>query len=277
MRIKKFSKLLSFIITLTLMVNFYLPTTVYADTTTTTSYIGATSDIHHKIPNLTEWLSNLKSTSLSLDYMIFGGDYVGPNDAESCVSAVNNQYSGTTSILAKGNHESGKKGTYASGLVVNNSNYAIYVMDSSSKSFTTTDINNLKSSLDSIKSSTPVFVVSHCPIHYFGKRATGDASTLLTLLNNHSNVIFLWGHNHTVKDTNYGKVKVKGDTIQCSESSSEVPINFTYANMGSMKQGNNGAYGLLMDLTNKHDTTNINFYYKDLSGKTVSNYSVNIS
>lgn len=276
MKIKKFSKLLSIIIGLILMVSLYSPAIVYADTTTT-NYIGITSDIHGNTSNLTTWLSNLKNTSTSLDYMIFGGDYVGPKEAESCTSAVRSQYNGTPSILAKGNHEVGKGGTYASGLVVNNSNYAVYVMDSSSKSFTTTDMNNIKSSLDSINSSKPVFVVSHCPIHYFGKRETGNASELVTLLNNHSNVIFLWGHNHTVHDTNYGKVKISSDAIQCSKSSSAIPIKFTYANMGAMNQGNNGAYGLLINLTKGSNSTNIKFDYKNLSGKTVSNYSVPIN
>ena len=276
MKIKKFSKLVSIIIGLTLMVSLYSSPIVYADTNITNN-IGITSDIHGNISNLTTWLSNLKNTSTSLDYMIFGGDYVGPKDAASSASSVSNQYNGTSSILAKGNHEVGKGGTYASGLVVNNSNYAVYVMDSSSKSFTTTDMDNIKSSLNSIKSSTPVFVVSHCPIHYFGKRATENASILITLLNDHSNVVFLWGHNHTVHDTNYGKVKISGDTIQCSKSSSEIPIKFTYANMGAMNQGNNGAYGLLINLIKGSDSTNIKFDYKNLLGKTVSNYSVTIS
>lgn len=274
MKMKKFNKLLFFII-LTLLVSSYAPT-VYSETVKDTTYIGVTSDLHHKISNLTQWLSNLKSTTTSMDYMIFGGDYVGEDDAESYVSDVKSQFSGTSSILAKGNHDKGKGGKYDSGLVVNNSNYAIYVMDSSSKSFTTDDMENLKSSLNDINSSKPVFVVSHCPIHYFGKRTIGNSEDLLSLLNNYGNVIFLWGHNHSQNDTNYGTVKVKGDTIQCSKSSSAVPINFTYANMGSMKQGNNGAYGLLINLINSNDGTNINFYYKDLSGKTVSNYSVNI-
>ncbi|WP_236887388.1 hypothetical protein [Clostridium argentinense] len=46
--------------------------------------------------------------------------------------------------------------------------------------------------------------------------------------------------------------------------------------MRSMKQGNNGAYGLLINLINSSGNININLYYKDLSGKTVSNYSVDI-
>lgn len=276
MKIKKFSKLVAIIVGLTLMVNLYSSSIVYADTTRT-SYIGVTSDIHGNISNLTTWLSNLKNTSTSLDYMIFGGDYIGPQNAAACTFAVNSQYNGTLSILAKGNHEVGAGGTYSSGLVVNNSNYAVYVMDSSSKSFTTTDMNNIESSLNSINSSTPFFIVSHCPIHYFGKRTTGNASILVTLLNNHSNVIFLWGHNHTVHDTNYGKVKISGDTIQCSKASSEMPIKFTYANMGAMNQGNNEAYGLLINLIKGSDSTNIKFDYKNLSGKTVSNYSVTIS
>lgn len=276
MKRKNFSKILSFIIALTLAFSFHFSKAVYADTPDTNRYIGVTSDIHHKFSNLSTWLSNLKKSSESLDYMVFGGDYTGPEDAETCISEVKKQFNKTPSILTKGNHESGKGGTYASGLAVNNNYYAVYVMDSSSKSFTESDMKNLKASLDSINSSKPVFVFSHCPIHYFGKRATGNASELLTLLNNYSNVIFLWGHNHTVEDTNYGTVKVKGDTIQCSKSSSPVHINFTYANMGCMKQGNNGAYGLLINLINKNNSTDINFYYKDLSGKTVSNYSVKI-
>lgn len=273
---KKFNKLILFII-LTLVVSFYAPTTVYSQTVEDTKYIGVTSDIHHDISNLTKWLSSLKSTTTSMDYMIFGGDYVGQTDAESCVSAVKSEFSGTPSILAEGNHDKSKGGKYDSGLVVNNNDYAVYVMDSSSKSFTSSDMENLKSSLNHINSSKPVFVVSHCPIHYFGKRTIGDAEKLLSLLNNYENVIFLWGHNHSQGDTNYGTVKVKGDTIQCSKSSAAVPINFTYANMGSMKQGNNGAYGLLINLINSSGNTNIKFYYKDLSGKTVSNYFVDIS
>ncbi|KRU26760.1 calcineurin-like phosphoesterase [Clostridium sporogenes] len=276
MKMKKFKKLLSFII-LTLLVSFCFPTTVYSKTVKDTRYIGATSDIHNKIPNLEKWLSNLKGTTTSMDYMIFGGDYVGGDSAGDCVSAVKSQFSGTPSILAKGNHDKGRGGKYDSGLVVNNEDYAIYVMDSSSKSFISSDMKNLKSSLDQINSSKPVFVVSHCPIHYFGKRTIGNADKLLSLLNNYSNVVFLWEHNHSQKDTNYGTVKVKGDTIQSSKSSPKVPINFTYANMGAMAQGNNGAYGLLMSLINSGGNTNIKFYYKDLSGKTVSNYSVDIS
>ncbi|MEG1313608.1 MAG: metallophosphoesterase [Bacilli bacterium] len=277
MKIRKFTKLASFIVGVTLMMSFYSPTIAYADTNSTTKYIGTTSDIHGNTSNLKTWLSNLENTATSLDHMIFGGDYVGPKEAKSCTDAVTSQYKETPSILTKGNHESSKGGTYDSGLVVNNSNYAVYVMDSSSKSFTKSDMDNIKSSLDSINSSTPVFVVSHCPIHYFGKRTIKNAPELVTLLNNYSNVIFLWGHNHTVHDTNYGKVKISGDTIQCSKSSSEVPIKFTYANMGAMNQGNSGAYGMLVTLTKGTDGTKITFDYKDLSGKTVSNYSVNIN
>lgn len=276
MKMKKISKIVSFIVGLILMVSFYSSTIGYADTVSTTKYIGTTSDIHGNISNVKTWLSNLENSTTSLDNMIFGGDYVGPKDAKACTDAVSSQYKGTPSILTKGNHESSKGGKYDSGLVVNNSDYAVYVMDSSSKTFTTTDMDNIKSSLDSINSSTPVFIVSHCPIHYFGKRTTENAPELVTLLNNYSNVIFLWGHNHTVHDTNYGKVKISGDTIQCSKSSPEVPIKFTYANMGAMNQGNNGAYGMLINMTKGTDGTTVIFDYKDLSGKTVSTYSVTI-
>lgn len=128
-----------------------------------------------------------------------------------------------------------------------------------------------------MKPSVPVFVISHCPIHYFGKRSTKNASELVSLLNNYNNVIFLWGHNHTVNDTNYGKIKKSGDTIQYSKSSSPVAIKFTYGSMGAMNQGNNDAYGLLMKITKESNSKKINFEYKDISGRTVSSYLITIN
>ncbi|MFL7795545.1 metallophosphoesterase family protein [Clostridium chauvoei] len=67
--------------------------------------MGTTSDVHGDISNLKSWLSNLDKDSKPLDYMIFGGDYVGPKEAENCVKAVNEESQGTQVILAKGNHD----------------------------------------------------------------------------------------------------------------------------------------------------------------------------
>lgn len=276
MKLTKVKKLKLFICVLLIGISLFSSTIAFADSNSDIHYIGTTSDVHGNISNLKSWLSNLDKDSKPLDYMIFGGDYVGPKEAENCVKAVNEESQGTQVILAKGNHEIDEGGSYDSGLVVNNDDYAIYVMDSSSKSFTKTDMDNIKSSLKSIKPSVPVFIISHVPIHYFGERSTGNASELLSILNDYNNVIFLWGHNHTVHDTNYGKIKKSGDTIQYSKSSSPVVINFTYGSMGAMSQGNNDAYGLLMKITKESNSKKIDFEYKDISGRTVSNYTINI-
>ncbi|HPK35118.1 MAG TPA: metallophosphoesterase [Oscillospiraceae bacterium] len=249
--------------------------TVFAEGTPT-YFIAFTSDVHNNTSNLQTWLNrSMSSGTTTLDYMVFGGDYEGFTVAAQCVSIVSSTYSGTPSVLVKGNHDN-DGGTYAAGLVYSGSDYAIYSVDSSSQSFSTTEISNLDAALKTIDPSVPVFVASHCPLHYFNSRTTGNAAAMVEVLNNYPNVIFLWGHNHTVNDTNYGTVKVAGNTIQCSSTSSPVTINFTYANFGAMNAGTQNAYGMLATLAKTSSGTTIDFDYKNLSGTTTSSYSVTI-
>lgn len=94
------------------------------------------------------------------------------------------------------------------------------------------------------------------------------------MLNDHENVIFLWGHNHTIGDPYYGSVMTKGFKIKTRSSGPEQTINFTYLAHGSMMDGNNGAYGLLASMRNESDGWQIDFSYRNLSGKVVSGGSV---
>ena len=257
------------------------PLTAYADTTT--RYLAFTSDVHDNTEDLEIWLEHLSNVP---EYVIFGGDYsyTGATTAADCAGIVAGIYSGAGCVLARGNHDTGSG--YDEGLEVSNDDYAIYALDSTNGilegAFTSDDRDNLKSALESIDSSIPVFVVAHHPIHYYGGRTTQNASAMIDLLNDYSNVIYLWGHNHSVNDVNYGTVKFAGDELQYTGSSSDKKvINFTYANLGciykSSSQDIKNANGLLAKITNDGSDTEVDFFYKDLNGNTVFTYPENNS
>ncbi len=245
-----------------------------------TYYIGVTSDVHDKITDLQTWLNSIHGITSTLDHMIFGGDYTYTSDpatqAAACSTAATNTFSGVDVVQAKGNHDT--TGSYDSGLVYNGSDYAIYVfdLDASSQTISLDKINAADAALATVDSTKPVFVVSHYPLHYYTSRTTVNASALVDVLNQYPNVIFLWGHNHSLNDPWYGVVKKDGDTIQCASSLSPVTIHFTYANMGSIYAGTNNAYGLLISFTKDSGDTTVNFRYTNLSGTTTSEYSVTI-
>jgi hypothetical protein len=268
----------------------------------TTSHIGLTSDIHGATSNLTAWLDKLNDTTLALDDFIFGGDFDYTESkcnetAAACVTEVNTAYPGTPIFTTRGNHdvsdalEFTNKGTapitgstesnigYNTGLVYNGPDYAIYIMDSSSQAFLNADVDALSDALDTIEASDtskPVLVVSHIPIHYLSAaRYSGNTAYLLSALNPHPNVVFLWGHNHSQNDPEYGVVRKAGYSIKYT-SSNTMPITFTYGSMGAMLNGVNSAYGLLLTIVKDQAGATVTFEYKNLSGATVSTNSVTI-
>ncbi len=253
--------------------------------------LAFTSDVHGETGNLATWIDKLHNDVSTLDRMIFGGDYPNRmNDgaswstAQECVNVVRTAYGADIPcVLVQGNHDSQFSSNFDKGLVYD-ADYAVYAMDPSASgysswSFNKSDINKLAEELQDIGGSKPVFVVSHFPIHFckgnqFGDREVGYADDLLTVLNDHENVIFLWGHNHTIGDPYYGSVMTKGFKIKTRSSGPEQTINFTYLAHGSMMDGNNGAYGLLASMRNESDGWQIDFSYRNLSGKVVSGGSV---
>jgi hypothetical protein len=230
--------------------------------------------------------------------MLFGGDYpvrgrdegIAHEIAAQCVSIVNDVCEGTPSILARGNHDSGgtykaddpQSGTYDSGLVFNGDDYAVYVVKADEdnlyyQAFTDDELCNLNAALQTIEDTKPVFVLSHFPIHTFSGRTTANAEAMIEVLNAYRNVVFLWGHNHTMNDPYYGQVFSPGAELQyTSASADKAVISFAYACCGSMLDGNNGAYGMLAALTKTQTGATIHFSYKDLQGTTVSGGDVSI-
>ena len=262
------------------------------------AHIGLTSDVHGNLNNLTKWLNNLKSSAPTLNHMIFGGDYPESRNVtnpgpeyyiHACENIAKEAYGEIPVVLVRGNHDTKDESIFPGGLRYNGSDYAIYVLDSSGTSsstatFLTSEINDLSQKLNTVLASKPVFVVSHCPLHYyggggFGGRFTAKADELLQVLNKHENVIFVWGHYHTLGDPSYGKVFTKADKhkITTTANGPEQELKFTYVNFGAMNQGNNGAHGLLATLSKDDDDTLIRFDYKGLSGNTVYSYNVVIA
>ncbi|NLE74223.1 MAG: metallophosphoesterase, partial [Actinobacteria bacterium] len=251
----------------------------------TTYYIGFTSDVHSETGNLQTWLNSLKSTTSTLNHMVFGGDYAGWTTAESCVSILNHddRYPGTPAVLVRGNHETSTHDMLqAKGLVYNGPDYAIYALDNVTSEygngkFDLDEIESLEEDLSAIPGTKPVFVAAHCPVHANGSRITTNAAAFVEAVNAFPNAIVLWGHNHTVSDPGYGTVKKAGDKLVLTNGGPEVPINFTYASFGAMKEGaNKNTYGMLATISKVSGDAKVDFVYKNLSGATVSSESITI-
>ena len=91
----------------------------------------------------------------------------------------------------------------------------------------------------------PTFINAHLPVHYFtAERCAENNCDLLTILNKYPYVVYVWGHNHSEKDPNYGTVKLPGNTIVPNGSledrnSDGLPaareITFTYVACGAVR------------------------------------------
>ncbi|NLB82532.1 MAG: metallophosphoesterase, partial [Clostridiaceae bacterium] len=288
MKLKYFTRKQTFLFILALFMIFsLLPTTVVA--ANSTSYVALTSDVHGSDSNLQSWLNNLKESGVtSLNYFIFGGDYptwgnetTASSNATAYRTMVKNAFDDVPVALTRGNHDtSGDYGSpYDKGLQYDGSDFAVYVLPAYElngvssgvyygQGFSTAEMNELDLVLGNIDSSKPVFVASHFPLHYYDSRTSTNASAMIDLLNKYSNVIFVWGHNHTLGDTNYGLVKKAGDSIQYTSSSSATKtINFTYAACGGMMDGaSQNIHALLVSLIDNVDSTAIKFQYQNVAG-----------
>lgn len=131
--------------------------------------------------------------------------------------------------------------------------------------FLTEDIEALDTYL-STHTDKPCFIVSHYPIHYYNdRRSSKNAKEMVECLNKYPNAIFLWGHNHTEQDPNYGMIRYPGDVIQTGATAdTTVEINFIYGCLGALRDGVNGANGLLATVSG----TDVTFRYIYIDAKT---------
>lgn len=205
---------------------------------------------------------------LEADGFFCAGDYSGGfgNNA-SGVSALNNavlnvypSIANKNMIFLQGNHDDADTtGLSASG-AHDTENYGVYVINEDDYQWTGNDediVKNTAQKLDSYLNSkiteeynTPIFVISHLPLHYSSRTySTGDsmnAKYIFDVLNKYGeerlNITFLYGHNHSSGYDDYlGGAAVyltQGDNIYIAqpgkkqESPSAYELHFTYMNAG---------------------------------------------
>ena len=94
------------------------------------------------------------------------------------------------------------------------------------------DIARIEAYLAEAPADIPIFVLTHFPLHGLKDRVTENADKLIDVLNQHPNVIFLWGHNHSEFDPAYNEIKHAGDKIVVDAKGRERELNFTYLAAG---------------------------------------------
>lgn len=236
------------------------------------SYVLTTSDTH-RYTYLVKDLLELANETIEADgetgnvgLICFGGDFANEKllyaDNMSILKAAIQTSPGTVAAYTKGNHEGNvsdeefkeKIGMSRIGETVVNNDEAYYFYNfgafNGTQQFTTDDIAQLQAFLEGLPedNTKPVFIVSHYPIHYYNdRRSSKNADKLVELLNQYPEVVFMWGHNHTEQDPNYGMIRLPGDIIQTgAKADTSREIKFTYACLGALRDGVNGANGLLI-------------------------------
>ncbi len=143
--------------------------------------------------------------------------------------------------------------------------------DTSKYGFGDDDIAALSTYLATAPTDIPIFIMSHYPLHSFGSRVSINADKVISLLNNYPNVVFLWGHNHSVFDTNYDMVNEAGDYLNVSGA--DTKINFTYTSAGCMSDSEYGTGSHFVEgkgLIVKIDGSQVNFTHYDINGKAIN-------
>lgn len=204
----------------------------------------------------------------SVGLMAFGGDFANEklvyDDNMSILKAALATSEGTVATYTKGNHEGDVSdedfekitGMKRIGETAVNKDGAYYFFNFGAFNGTSQFLEEDISALDTYladHSDKPAFIVSHYPIHYYNdRRSAKQADKLVDTLNKYPNAIFLWGHNHTEQDPNYGMIRLPGDVIQTgAKADSTKEIKFTYACLGALTGRVNGAAAEIQELNGK--------------------------
>lgn len=251
------------------------------------SYVLFTSDTHRYTYLVKDLLAAANGLIAqdggegNVGLMAFGGDFANEkviyDDNMSILKAALESSPGTQATYTKGNHEGNVSdedfealtGMSRIGETAVNADGSYYFYNfgafNGTSQFLTEDIDALDAYLAE-HTDKPVFIVSHYPIHYYNdRRSAKNADKLVAVLNQYPGAVFLWGHNHTEQDPNYGMIRLPGDIIQTGASAdTSVEIKFTYACLGALRDGVNGANGLLAKVAGDQ----IQFRYIDLNNTT---------
>lgn len=239
------------------------------------AYVLFTSDVH-RYAYLAKDLLETANAAIAgeggkVGLMSFGGDFANEYVLyEDNMRILKAALGDTPATYTKGNHEGNMSDTEFESFTgmsrigetaVNDSglyHFFNFGAESNSQAFSDADIAKLTEKLASWKEDgKPIIIVSHFPLHYYNdRRSTKQADKVVSLLNEYPQTIFLWGHNHTEQDPNYGMIRTPGDLIQTgADAGTSQEINFTYACLGALRDGTNGANGLLARFNDDGTTT----------------------
>lgn len=302
----KFRRYLSLLLVVMLLVSV-IPASAAADGVDA-KYLLFTSDTHN-VPagnlyanktaeRLGPWITSVSETlgGVQFDTMGFCGDMGSAIDgtagywtaARNVMDAAENNSAVGRVVYTYGNHDSGVPGSgkdpmedyyYCTSKMTqcggcHYDGYSIFcigVRENCYQSFDSSDIAVMSDFLKGCPADEPVFIVSHYPLHSTATRPIYNGGTVISMLNNYPNVVFLWGHNHTEVDPHYGNVY--------TGRLDNTPIKFTYASAGAMVDKDYGepqsaqilSKGLAVRI-NSDDT--LTFMYFDLNGKMLSSTNV---
>lgn len=235
-------------------------------------YILFTSDVHryaYLAKDLLEAANDAITDGGKVGLFAFGGDFANEYVLyQSNMSIIKAAVGDTPATYTKGNHEgstSDEEFKTLTGMsrigetaINKDGDYYFYNFGAYDKNqaFQAGEIEELSAWLEDKNDGKPIFIVSHYPLHYYNdRRSSKRAADVLELLNDYPQVTFLWGHNHTEADPNYGMIRTPGDIIQTGATTdTSVEIKFTYACLGALRDGWNGANGLLAQVNGKDVT-----------------------
>lgn len=219
-----------------------------------------------------QFLTQIKSDYPTADGFLSVGDYTynyeyadgkaGKEAFQGAISSAYPEMPTDSMIWVQGNHDpdqlvtdgvlssSGAHDADAYGVyVINEQDYMWYNDDEARIRSTATALDQYLDAKVTANYSSPIFAVSHLPLHYSMRTMKGGgdgkyANYIFDVLNRAGakglNIIFLYGHNHSHGWDDYiGGAAVylaKGDKINIAQSSNinykEETLNFTYMNPG---------------------------------------------
>ncbi len=265
-------------------------------------YVGFTSDIHDEVTNtsrlgggLTELLNGLTS-KYTLDYVCFGGDYSWNHSKQTLdqIRPLIDSHMDDGNILygavyTMGNHECYEnEGTmcwdYGDDIIqcgegARDDEYRVFCMGAltnwNNGYWPEEDIAAVDEYLASVPHDVPVFIISHYALH----RASGNGNSrtpenpveLIDVLNKYPNAIFVWGHNHSMGDDQYGVVYTPGSSLRYSDYEYR-HLNFTVASSGACRDGaEKGIVGMVATIQNYEDKKTVTFTYHKADGSQSDN------
>ncbi len=204
------------------------------------------TDVHGKTSNLTNILKAVKKNT-DIGIVALGGDYeVSVSSLQSSIKSV---FPNAKMYFTTGNHDKSGNDYQKTGQVTVNEHFSLYMIrdDEFKNSSTVTNLSNYLKGYNSNNQTAgkPLFIVAHKPLHA-DRGDNTNAHNYANLLNEYGkkmDIVYVWGHNHTV-DKNLW-YKTIGDELT-PQGGSKIKLTFTYMTAGYVKEG----YGMTARVNN---------------------------